>query len=121
MSSPRTVLSRDSTFRCPISFAPWRSPDAEARDPTAALGRDDDRQTVRLQDPHGGLSHVRLVRVREAAIEIGNLRAAAFRRLPRAEPLAEGGILVGGEGPVAGRSGAARRGATGRPFSSSAG
>jgi hypothetical protein len=79
-------------------LGPAEIPDAEARDPAAALGWDDDRQTVRLQDLHGGLSHVRLVRVREATIEIGNLPAAACRRLPGAEPPAEGGILVGREG-----------------------
>jgi hypothetical protein len=80
-------------------LCPPEIPDAEARDPAAALGGDYDRQTVRLQDLHGGLSHVRLIRVRETAVEIGNLPATAFRRLPGAEPPAEGGILVRREGP----------------------
>ena len=65
---------------------PMEIPDAEARDPAAALGWDYDGQAVRLQDLHNGFSDVRLVRVREAAMEIGNLRTAAFRRLPGMEP-----------------------------------
>ena len=75
---------------------PPEIPDAEARDPAAALGRDDHRESVRLQDLHSGLSHVRLVCVREAAIEVDDLPAAAFRRRPGPEPPAEGGVFVAG-------------------------
>ena len=76
-------------------------PDAEAGDAAAALGRDDHRKAVRLQERHSGLPHVYLVGVREAAVEVGDPRPAGTRGggQPAAEPLPERGILVGGQVP----------------------
>ena len=81
---------------------PPEIPHAETRDAAAALGRDDDFQTVRLQDFHGGLAHVRLVRIREAAVEIGDFPAAGLSGGGRSgpEPSAKGGVFVAGEVPA---------------------
>ena len=48
--------------------------DSEARNAAAALGGNEDRKAVRLQESHGGLSHIHLVRIREAAVEVSDPR-----------------------------------------------
>ena len=103
MSIPsRTVGRSRARFRRPISRAPRRSPTPRRGMPQQRWGGTSHRKAVRLQERHGGLSHVDLVGVREAAVEVGDPRpaggfAAGAGRV--AEPLPEGGVFVGGKGP----------------------